>query len=170
MPYTHKKVGDEHCVYKKDGGAKVGCTKGDINKYLAALHANADVSETDEVKGIEESTKNVIKTFLKEDIKSLIIDESPDTISVLVKYNDRNAGIIYLTPANTEDTMEIVGVKFKKDYDSQFIMGEAIKSLWGVFKDIKSFIVSPELEGVEKWNKFGFSRISPNYLIANRGH
>jgi len=124
----------------------------------------------DKMKKVEESTKTIIKTFLKEDVKSFIIDESPDTISVLIKYNDRNAGIIYVTPANTEDTMEIVGVKFKKDYDSQFIMGEAIKSLWGLFKDKKSFIVSPELEGVEKWNKFGFSRISPNYLIANRGH
>jgi hypothetical protein len=32
------------CVYKKDGGAKVGCTKGSVNKYLAALHANANES------------------------------------------------------------------------------------------------------------------------------
>lgn len=55
MPYTVK----GKCVYKKDGGAKVGCTKGDVNKYLAALHANADESvkptetltETNKIKG-----------------------------------------------------------------------------------------------------------------------
>lgn len=47
MPYTHRKVGDEECVYKKDGGTKVGCTKGSIKKYLAALHANANESITE---------------------------------------------------------------------------------------------------------------------------
>ena len=46
MPYTHRKVGDKECVFKKDGGAKVGCTKGDINKYLAALYANVDEANT----------------------------------------------------------------------------------------------------------------------------
>ena len=44
MPYTHRKVGNKQCIYKKDGGAKVGCTKGDVHKYLAALHANANES------------------------------------------------------------------------------------------------------------------------------
>jgi hypothetical protein len=41
MPYKVK----GQCVYKKDTGAKVGCTKGDVNKYLAALHANVDENE-----------------------------------------------------------------------------------------------------------------------------
>jgi hypothetical protein len=40
MPYKVK----GKCVYKKDGGAKVGCTKGSVDKYLAALHANVDES------------------------------------------------------------------------------------------------------------------------------
>ena len=44
MPYTHKKVGDQYCVYKKDTGKKVGCTDGTkeaLSKYIAALHMNA---------------------------------------------------------------------------------------------------------------------------------
>jgi hypothetical protein len=40
MPYKVK----GKCVYKKDSGAKVGCTKGSVKDYLAALHANADES------------------------------------------------------------------------------------------------------------------------------
>lgn len=44
MPYKVK----GKCVYKKDGGTKVGCTKGSVKKYLAALHANADESVTPE--------------------------------------------------------------------------------------------------------------------------
>ena len=37
MPYKVK----GKCVYKKDTGKKVGCTKGPVSKYLAALHINA---------------------------------------------------------------------------------------------------------------------------------
>jgi hypothetical protein len=40
MPYEAR----GKCVYKKDGGAKVGCTQGSVKDYLAALHANADES------------------------------------------------------------------------------------------------------------------------------
>ena len=49
MPYTVK----GKCVYKKDGGAKVGCTQGSVKKYLAALHANANesVTEANAIKG-----------------------------------------------------------------------------------------------------------------------
>lgn len=36
MPYKAK----GKCVYKKDTGKKVGCTKGPVKKYLAALYAN----------------------------------------------------------------------------------------------------------------------------------
>ncbi len=45
MPYSYKKVEDQYCVYKKDGGEKVGCTDGNkeaLKKYLAALHINAN--------------------------------------------------------------------------------------------------------------------------------
>jgi hypothetical protein len=45
MPY---KV-EGKCVYKKDTGKKVGCTKGDVKDYLAALHANADVNESNKL-------------------------------------------------------------------------------------------------------------------------
>ena len=43
MPYTTKKVGKKTCVYKKDTGEKVGCTDGDITKYLAALHTKTEM-------------------------------------------------------------------------------------------------------------------------------
>lgn len=45
MPYKSKKEGNKYCVYKKDSGSKVGCTKGTKEakrKYLAALAINAE--------------------------------------------------------------------------------------------------------------------------------
>ena len=44
MPYTAK----GKCVYKKDTGKKVGCTKGSVKKYLAALHANVPDAKNEE--------------------------------------------------------------------------------------------------------------------------
>ena len=41
MPYTVK----DKCVYKKDTGKRVGCTKGSVKKYLRALHANVEDEE-----------------------------------------------------------------------------------------------------------------------------
>ena len=38
MPYKVR----GKCVYRKDTGKKVGCTKGSVKKYLAALHMNAE--------------------------------------------------------------------------------------------------------------------------------
>lgn len=46
MPYTVK----GKCVYKKEDGSKVGCTKGSVEKYLGALHANANESITEDNK------------------------------------------------------------------------------------------------------------------------
>lgn len=61
MPYTARKVGDQYCVYKKDGGAKVGCTDGNkeaLRKYLAALHIN--------------DSKISLREFVRKEIQKII--------------------------------------------------------------------------------------------------
>ena len=62
MPYTVK----GKCIFKKDGGAKVGCTKGSVDKYLAALHANVDESTENKLIGGKSdklSIKDIAKKF-----------------------------------------------------------------------------------------------------------
>jgi len=140
-----------------------------VAREIAMDHLWEDRKYYDKLETMEEN-KIIIKKLLKEEIDLQVTDESPDTITILVEYNDRNAGIIMVTPANVEKTLEIVGIKFKKDYETVFIINEAVKSLWGMFKEINDLIVAPEPEGVAFWNKLGFSRISPNYLILQRGH
>jgi len=141
-----------------------------IAREIALDHLWEDRKYYDKLETMEESTKINIKALLREEVESTIIDESPDTIQVLVKYNERNAGVISVTPANTKDTLEIVAVEFKEDYHTLFILNQAIKSLWQVFSGYNSIIVAPKPEGIESWNKLGFQRISKNYLISNRGH
>lgn len=74
MPYTHKKVGDQYCVYKKDSGEKVGCTDGNkeaLGKYLAALHINVK----------KESVLSEIRSFIRAEIASILReDEEVDGI------------------------------------------------------------------------------------------
>lgn len=48
MPYTSK----GKCVYRADTGKKVGCTKGPVKKYLAALHANVPDAKEESVNEI----------------------------------------------------------------------------------------------------------------------
>ena len=64
MPYKVK----GKCIYKKDSGAKVGCTKGSVDKYLAALHANANES-VEEIELVNENTKKLIKRLIRENLE-----------------------------------------------------------------------------------------------------
>ena len=63
MPYKVK----GQCVYHKDTNKKVGCTKGSVSKYLAALHANADEAVTPK-ETITESTKDLIKRLVRKNL------------------------------------------------------------------------------------------------------
>ena len=62
MPYVVR----GKCVYKKGKGGKpgkkVGCTKGSVKKYLAALHMHADESLDREL------TKEELEEIIKEEL------------------------------------------------------------------------------------------------------
>tara|TARA_R110000851_G_scaffold119780_5_gene247749 strand:+ start:20069 stop:21289 length:1221 start_codon:yes stop_codon:yes gene_type:complete len=118
-----------------------------------------------------DETKSIIKKLIKEKVDLIVTDETPETISILVEYNDRNAGIIIVTTSPEDDkVLELVDMKFKEGYEELHIMKEALNGLWQLFNEINSIIVAPKPESIAFWNKMGFQRISPNYLISNRGH
>ena len=62
MPYKVK----GKCVYKKDTGKKIGCTKGSVKKYLAALHANANESLDYEL------TEENLEEMIRKEIEKII--------------------------------------------------------------------------------------------------
>ena len=128
MPYTVK----GKCVYKKkaDGsqGEKVGCTEGDVNDYLAALHARADESAVVEItrrqlRGIikEEllrESQSDVKTSLNNviikarkmfnnavSVGDLDIDVEPGKYTVNVKINLRDEG--YPVEITSDDSAEV---------------------------------------------------------------
>lgn len=80
MPYKTRKVkGKGTCVYKKEGGKKVGCTKGSIKKYLAALHSNVDEEIKKENKTMR-ITKAELMKIIKEEIENDMSEETPQPL------------------------------------------------------------------------------------------
>jgi hypothetical protein len=69
MPYSYHKKGDQYIVTKKDTGKEVGRTKGTkeaLNKYLAALHINANENKTMKKSELTKMIQEVIKEVLSE--------------------------------------------------------------------------------------------------------
>lgn len=90
MPYSYKKVGDQYCVYKKDGGEKVGCTDGNkeaLKKYLAALHINANEQK-------EQSVFDIIREHLLQEFDAVYTRKEPIPLSqIAAKKDGANAAI-----------------------------------------------------------------------------
>jgi hypothetical protein len=90
MPYSYKKVEDQYCVYKKDGGEKVGCTDGNkeaLKKYLAALHINANEQK-------EASIFNLIREHLLQEFDAVYTTKEPIPLSqIAAKRDGANAAI-----------------------------------------------------------------------------
>lgn len=121
MPYTVK----GKCVYKKDSGAKVGCTKGSVDKYLAALHANAkeSIMET-----LENST---LIDFIKslEGSKILAIGSHNnqtliDTISAIISLSEKDFRD-YITK-NPNKNVKIIRTEFN-DWVKSYKINESNK-------------------------------------------
>ena len=68
MPYKIK----GNCIYKKDTGKKVGCTKGSIKRYLAALHANVTNEQKIQI-------KNKLKEVLRRSLKETLLSETANS-------------------------------------------------------------------------------------------
>lgn len=102
MPYRVK----GNCIYKKDGGAKVGCTNGSVKKYLAALHANADES----VEPIIE--KNILKGGKADKITNI-----NDLTSYWAKIGYTNGGVSKSLKRELEHEISL-GKKIEREHTS----------------------------------------------------
>ncbi len=104
MPYTYKKVGDQYCVYKKDGGKKVGCTDGNkeaLNKYLAALHANVDEQKS---MSISEANSMFKKSTAEEAKAATTASQEAKDASAQSKQNQKEFNKNNEVPKSSEKT------------------------------------------------------------------
>lgn len=64
MPYEIR----GKCIYRKDTGKKIGCTKGDVKKYLKALHANVKEAKMKR-EYIKEKLNRLIERIVREEMR-----------------------------------------------------------------------------------------------------
>lgn len=159
MPYEVR----GKCIYKKDGGAKVGCTKGSVKKYLAALHANAN----------ESTTKDLIKRLVRENISLFLKDETPEHCSFDILMNQIPVGRITMGQAPNnfgKDTLEIMNVVFKKNVNHLATAKKTIIKIFENYPDINRILIQPNVESRDFWFKLDGQRLSSKYMIILRGH
>ena len=116
MPY--KIVGK--CIYNKDTGKKMGCTKGSVKRYLAALYANIPDAKKNEI-------KSKLKEVLRKSLKETLLSETANSIDsdVTLKAElTKNKGINFeqfeinkikeIVKINNEDTDRGMELSFEK--------------------------------------------------------
>jgi hypothetical protein len=87
MPYTARKVGDQYCVFKKDGGEKVGCTDGNeeaLRKYMAALHINAK-ENTMKISKLRNMIREIVKQVMSDGYDANQTNDLADAIQLAFK-------------------------------------------------------------------------------------
>lgn len=143
MPYKIDPK-NKKCVVKADSGKRVGCTKGSVKKYLAALHANVNESEDlDWVNGVLEDGIN-IGDFYKVNLEYPIVAKVTDIIFDDVKvFGDYVVKIKYFNEDEEEewgpeDTINIDWMYHLINDDKHWIKvtKEYVEEL---FKDYKYF-------------------------------
>lgn len=106
MPYKTRKVkGKGTCVYKKKGGKKVGCTKGSIKKYLAALHSNVDEEIKKENKTMR-ITKAELMKIIKEEIDNMSEMDTEEAVE------EQSLQEMDLGSMLSQETIEALGAVF----------------------------------------------------------
>ena len=119
MPY--KIVGK--CIYNKDTGKKMGCTKGSVKRYLAALHANVTNEQKIQIKS---KLKEVLRRSLKETLLSENAEFQKDNVKIKDELS-KNQGIDFEQfeidkikqasniPINKENTDRGMELSFEKN-------------------------------------------------------
>ena len=119
MPYKIK----GNCIYKKDTGKKVGCTKGSVKRYLAALHANVTNEQKIQIKS---KLKEVLRRSLKETLLSENAEFQKDNVKIKDELS-KNQGINFEQfeidkikqssniPINKENTDRGMELSFEKN-------------------------------------------------------
>ena len=116
MPY--KIVGK--CIYNKDTGKKMGCTKGSVKRYLAALHANIPDSHKNEIRT---KLKEILRRSLKETLLSETANSEVSDVTLKAELT-KNKGINFeqfeinkikeIVKINNEDTDRGMELSFEK--------------------------------------------------------
>lgn len=131
MPYKVK----NKCIYKvnKDGtlGKRVGCTKGNVQKYLAALRINAESKG----KIMKQTTEQKVREIIREEISNLKETEYPDNPQN--KRNEELAIKFITSEVNSLDEIESVQIVDRNGKKTKFLGISSPRQLDALVRAIK---------------------------------
>jgi hypothetical protein len=160
MPYKIK----GKCIYKKDTGKKVGCTKGSVKRYLAALHANVTNEQKIQI-------KSKLKEILRRSLKESLLNENAEFQKDNVKIKDelsKNHGINFEQfeidkikqasniPINKEDTDRGMELSFEKNIGENtfyFVIKKLVNQADSSKKSFKYIIFYVEIKNPDDLDK-----------------
>ena len=139
-------------------------------KYYTHPKYGLMASEKKMKKELEEST---IKTMLREALDLNVNDETPETVTYLLKANDRPAGRVEIAPNTPEMdkyTIELVDLDVFEDYDDIKTGTETMTAIWKAFPDAMTIVLTPEEGTLQFWEKLGAKPLNDSYWFIKRGH
>jgi hypothetical protein len=146
----------------------------EFSKYYTHPKYGLIASEKNMEKELEEeSVKKSIKSLLREELELFMGDETPETVTYLVKANGRPAGKVEIAPNKSDMdkyTIELVNLDLFKDYDDLKTAKEIILSIWKQFSDAQTIVLTPKDGTGYFWEKLGAKPLNKTYWIIQRGH
>lgn len=180
---TAKDIAEKHGVPVKDitkqlnKGIKVELEHTDSDKMakeIALDHLFEDPKYYDKLEKVEESTqRKLIRKLIRENVDLSVSDETTDSNTYDIYYNNRKAGHITCGPVKNdlgEDTHEILKLYLEPEYTNLNVANQAVKSLWQAHPDVNRFIVALPNKSHLFWEKLGFQRLNDTYHMLMRGH
>lgn len=182
---TTKDIAEKHGVSVKEiskqlnKGIKVELEHTDsdiIAKEIALDHLYEDPKYYDKLKKIhnESTQRKLIRKLVREAIELSIIDETKDSHTYDIYYNNRKVGYITCGPASSRvfdnTTHEIIDLHLEDEYANLNVANQAVRALWNVHPNVQRLVVSIPPNSRPFWEKLGFNRLNDNYYFLMRGH
>jgi hypothetical protein len=125
MPYKIK----GRCIYRKDTGKKVGCTKGSVKKYMAALHTNVVESTNSTIVASALEFKGVFTLNESTQHKMLIYKiKAEPNVDMFVSFISKVANSVYLKDHGDIKGKNVKLINFKEEMSKEVVQ-EACKTL-----------------------------------------
>jgi len=122
---------------------------------------------------IKESTKLNIKRLFREHVELGVTDETTDTTTFKLLYNDRDAGQLAVAVNDSmNQALELVFVELHPDYNTFYmtIIKEAIHAIFKEFESSQTILVTPTPESRAFWAKMGAKRLNDSFMMIQRSH
>jgi hypothetical protein len=131
------------------------------------------IASEKELEKLEENLTDSVKCLLREALDLLVIDETPETVSYLIKSNGRPAGRLEINP-NKDDmdkyTIEIANLDLFNGYDDLKTAKEIVTTIWQSFSDAQTIVLTPNDATAYFWEKLGAIPLNKRFWILQRGH